>query len=175
MAISFHTVFCKEQKLHFPQLHSGEQLCRSYSCTKSTEGDLQAWEQHHKDPWDFLGLTAGQVSNLKTEESVSITDFRSCSQHKIKLAFNLVEERSKRKDFNLEFSFSVKDWHQHCFIMFQNCLMLAGSNWASAGMPGTFVSMRHSFRARAVYQHCNQLRSSLPFSSSVLNSILNKH
>lgn len=39
-------------------------------------------------------------------------------------------------------------------------------------MPGTFVSMRHSFRARAVYQHCNQLRSSLPFSSSVLNSIL---
>lgn len=89
------TVFCKEQKLHFPQLHSGEQLCRSYSRTWSTERDLQAWEQLHKHPWDFLGLhkiITGQVSSLNTEGSVSITDFPSCSQHKSKLPFNLAKK-----------------------------------------------------------------------------------
>jgi len=69
MAISCHHPLLWEEKLHFPQLHSGEQLCRSYSCTRSTETDLQASMQLHKHPWDFRSLhKADRRMGLKSEQ-----------------------------------------------------------------------------------------------------------
>lgn len=90
MAITYHHSHLREQKLH-----SGEQLCRSYSCCQSMERDLQACVQLHKHPWDFRSLhktDCDMVSNLNTEGSVSISDFPSCCQQKTKLAFNLSKE-----------------------------------------------------------------------------------
>lgn len=104
-------VFWKERKLHFPQLHSREQLCRSYSCTQSTERNLQNWEQLHKHQWDFLDLIAEQVSNLKTQGSVSITDTCSCSQPKSKLAFNLAKKVKREVE---EEEISIRNFFFFC-------------------------------------------------------------
>lgn len=122
-------------------------------------------------------LSAEWVSNQNTGRSDSITNLTCRSQEKTKLTSNSSNEVGGRQKNNRCSTQTLREKKKTAtsFIMFQNCLMLAAINWATAGTAGTFVSTRHSFRARAVYQHCNQLRSSLPFSSSVLSSILNKH